>query len=57
MKFFEYILFFCPCGKLKNKKQNLFDTLAKIEQRLDPIYILNKLQELDKLKMLLLNPD
>ncbi len=28
--------------------------MEKIEKRLDPVYILNKLSELDKLKMVLL---
>lgn len=49
------MFYLCPCGKIKKKKQHLYNSIAKIENRLDPIYILNKLNELDKIKILLLN--
>jgi hypothetical protein len=42
--------------KFEKKKQIKY-TMKKIKERLDIVYILNKLVEIDKLKMLLLNSD
>ncbi|EAS02864.2 transmembrane protein, putative (macronuclear) [Tetrahymena thermophila SB210] len=54
-KAYEYILYFLPFGKIKKKRQQLRYTLDKINDRLDAVFIINKLIEIDKLKMLILN--
>jgi len=40
---------------MKIKKKNITDTIKIINNRLDLNYILNKLVEIDKLKMLMLD--
>lgn len=59
MQFCDYFRWFFQFHrKLQGpkKKQILFSS-SKVKQRLDVIYILNKLVEIDKLKLLLLNTD
>ena len=58
LRFYEYLTyFFCPCGKTRQKKETVTKAIAKIEERVDPVYILNKMLEIDKLKMVLLKPN
>ncbi|KAL4496249.1 hypothetical protein ABPG72_012986 [Tetrahymena utriculariae] len=53
----DYIKYFFACFKDTNKVKQMKYTNKKVKKRLDIIYILEKLIEIDKLKVLLLNPD
>ena len=59
LKPIDYLMYFLPCKvkKVKEKKKNIQHTIKYVNNRLDVLYILNKLVEVDKLKMLLLNKD
>ncbi|EAR89262.2 transmembrane protein, putative (macronuclear) [Tetrahymena thermophila SB210] len=53
----DYVKYFFACFKDTTKVKQMKYTNKKVKKRLDIIYILEKLIEIDKLKVLLLNPD
>ncbi|KAL4446647.1 hypothetical protein ABPG74_005585 [Tetrahymena malaccensis] len=53
----DYVKYFFACFKDTSKVKQMKYTNKKVKKRLDIIYILEKLIEIDKLKVLLLNPD
>ncbi|EWS74767.1 small GTP-binding domain protein (macronuclear) [Tetrahymena thermophila SB210] len=58
MSLWQYFLsYFCPFGKLKQKKKIIQYSMDKLYQNLDILQILKKLLEVEKLKRLLLDPD
>ena len=54
----DYIVYFLQFAKrcFGYKKKQIKFTVGKVKERLDIVYILNKLVEIDKLKMLFLDP-
>ncbi|EAR93746.2 small GTP-binding domain protein (macronuclear) [Tetrahymena thermophila SB210] len=58
MSLWQYFLsYFCPFGKLKQKKKIIQYSIDKLYQNLDILQILKRLLEVEKLKRLLLDPD
>ncbi|EWS74769.1 small GTP-binding domain protein (macronuclear) [Tetrahymena thermophila SB210] len=58
MSIWQYFLsYFCPFGKLKQKKKIIQYSIDKLYQNLDILQILKRLIEVEKLKRLLLDPD
>ncbi|EGR28713.1 hypothetical protein IMG5_170130 [Ichthyophthirius multifiliis] len=56
--FFDYFCYYLwPFGKIGKKKKVLQYAIKKIQNQMDIIQIINKLQEIDKLKTLLLDKD
>ena len=51
----DYIRYYLSCKF--NKKKQIKYSMDKVKERLDLVYILEKLMEIDKMKILLLNED
>ena len=55
LKYMEYFTFYlCPCGRIRRKKKMISKLVKKVSQNFDALYLINKMNEIDKLKMLLL---
>ncbi|EAS03086.2 transmembrane protein, putative (macronuclear) [Tetrahymena thermophila SB210] len=59
MQFFDYFTFYLQCFKsiYSEKKKQIKYSKERVKERLDVVYIMQKLVEIDKLKMLVLNED
>ncbi|KAL4493486.1 hypothetical protein ABPG72_007494 [Tetrahymena utriculariae] len=59
MQFFDYFTFYLQCFKsiYSEKKKQIKYSKDRVKERLDVVYIMQKLVEIDKLKMLVLNED
>jgi hypothetical protein len=56
LRVYEYLTFnFGSSKELKSKKKQIKFGIRKLEKEIDIVYIVRKLQEVEKLKMLLLN--
>jgi hypothetical protein len=57
LKTYEYLIFFLSCFGSKDPKKTQIDFGRKqMEKQMDVLYLIKKLTELEKLKILLLTP-
>lgn len=56
MNLMDYCRYYVSCLRFK-KRQQIKESMKKVADRLDIIFVLQKLVEIDKLKILLLNQD